>query len=86
MVVDIVQELKRDNPNLVYGRYSRPIKWRLVKVIHDSKTLFQSRGDGMFTSATWGFSYSAPAWQRCVILYFWGDDEDRSFIWRTDDQ
>lgn len=21
MVVDIVQELKRDNPNLVYGRY-----------------------------------------------------------------
>lgn len=40
MVVDIVQELKRDNPNLVYGRYSRPIKW--VKVIHDSKTLFQS--------------------------------------------
>lgn len=56
MVVDIVQELKRDNPNLVYGGYSRPVEWRLVTVIHDSKTPFQSRGrgDGTFSRATLG--------------------------------
>lgn len=61
MVVDIVQELKRDNPNLVYGRYRRTNRSFNVKVsvMERSQTLLS------------GFGYSAPVWQSCIyILYF----------------